>query len=123
LALMQALRYAAVGVANTAIDFGIFFALIALSVPVWQANSLSWAVSFASAYPLNAIFTFRAPHLCAGSLLRFVLVSVAGLLAGTATVTIAYTAVPLIAAKVCAIGVSFVATFLLHRVWTFRVPA
>ncbi|MFC7764908.1 GtrA family protein [Leucobacter soli] len=54
------LRFVLVGLANTAIDFGLLFALRALGVPLVPANMISTAVALAFSFFANRSFTFRA---------------------------------------------------------------
>ncbi|USN96815.1 MAG: GtrA family protein [Candidatus Nomurabacteria bacterium] len=56
----QPIRFALVGVANTAVDFGVLFGLtIFLHVPVLAANIVSTSVAMAVSYLLNKRAVFR----------------------------------------------------------------
>lgn len=52
-------RFAAVGVANTLVDVGVFAALVAASVPVVAANAVGYAAGTLNSFVLNRVWTFR----------------------------------------------------------------
>jgi putative flippase GtrA len=122
----QAARFAVIGVLNTAVDFGVFlFALAFLTSSLVGANVLSWAVAVTGSYVMNSFITFAAES---GRRLRlrayagFIGSGLAGLIANTATLLIAaeLLLLPVILAKVLAIGVSFLVNFALARFVVFR---
>lgn len=53
------LRFALVGVANTAIDFGILFGLVFFGVDKLVANFISTGVAFIFSFYVNKSFTFK----------------------------------------------------------------
>ncbi len=53
------LRFALVGVANTAIDFGILFGLVFFGVDKLVANFISTGVAFIFSFFVNKSFTFK----------------------------------------------------------------
>lgn len=55
----QKFRFALVGVANTGIDFTIFFSLTALTMPPVIANLVSTSVAFCFSFFASKKYTFR----------------------------------------------------------------
>ncbi len=122
----QAARFAMIGVVNTSVDFGVFlFAITFLTSSLVAANVLSWTVAVTGSYALNSLITFAAES---GRRLRlrayagFVGSGLAGLIANTATLLIAarLLLLPVVVAKLLAIGVSFLVNFSLARFIVFR---
>jgi len=122
----QAARFALIGVVNTSIDFGVFlFALAFVTSSLVAANVLSWTVAVTGSYVMNSFITFAAES---GRRLRlrayagFVGSGIAGLVANTATLLFAakVLSLPVILAKLLAIGVSFLVNFSLARFVVFR---
>jgi len=56
----EKLRFAVVGGANTAIDFGILFALVFLGVDKLVANFFSTGLAFIFSFYVNRSFTFKS---------------------------------------------------------------
>lgn len=77
----EKLRFGVVGVANTAIDFGLLFGLRALGVPVVTANILSTSVAFCFSFFANKKYTFRAPGTAniKREIISFIIVTLFGL--------------------------------------------
>jgi putative flippase GtrA len=73
------LRFVVVGVANTALDIGLFMALIALGVAVVPANMVSTAVALLFSFLVNRSYTFRAGPGVTGQAARFVVVTLIAL--------------------------------------------
>jgi len=122
----QAARFAVIGVVNTSVDLGVFlFALAFLTSSLVIANVLSWTVAVTGSYVMNSFITFAAES---GRRLRFrdyagfAGSGIAGLIANTATLLIAAKLLflPIVLAKVLAIGVSFLVNFSLARLVVFR---
>jgi putative flippase GtrA len=122
----QAARFAVIGMVNTSVDFGVFlFAITFLTSSLVAANVLSWMVAVTGSYAMNSFITFAAES---GRRLRlrdyagFVGSGIAGLIANTATLLLAakLLLLPIVLAKVLAIGASFVVNFSLARFVVFR---
>ena len=120
----QAVKFAMVGFVNLAVDFGIFFlALTFLTGSLVAANVLAWCVAVSGSYVLNSFITFATES---GRRLRlrayaaFVASQVTGLLAGTTTLVVAATVMPVLGAKVAATLVGFLVNFSLARLLVFR---
>jgi len=145
----KAFSFAAIGVLNTAVDYVVFLGARALymQMPVAlaafaslaaicrcgapetllliAANVTSWLVAVSGSYVLNSTITFAAES---GRTLRwrdytvFVVTSVAGLIANTATLVAAaqLLLLPVWLAKALAVLASFVVNFALSHFVVFR---
>jgi putative flippase GtrA len=133
--VLKAVSFGAIGVINTAIDFGVFWlAAQTLGLPVILANVLSWAVAVSASYTMNSSITFARESgrkLTWRAYFTFAASGIVGLVANTATVLIALAYLPLVianpayqlaAAKGCAVLVSFVVNFGLSHFVVFRAP-
>ena len=124
--VLKAASFAMVGVVNSAVDFAIFsFGYYYLALPIVVANTLSWAIAVSGSYVLNSKITFAAESgrkLAFNRYFGFLVAQVAGFLANTATVwcLVTYFDIPAWAAKIAAIGVSFVVNFTLSHFVVFR---
>jgi putative flippase GtrA len=121
---LKALSFAVVGVVNTVIDFGIFLiGYNVIGLALVPANVLAWIVAVSGSYVMNSFITFAAES---GGKLRwrsygtFVASGVAGVIANTAVLVVASYWIPVIAAKLLAIAVSFVVNFSLSHFVVFR---
>lgn len=76
----EKIRFGIVGIGNTAIDFIILFALVALGVDKIVANYFSTGVAFIASFFINKSFTFKSKG---GNVrkqfLLFVIVTIVGL--------------------------------------------
>jgi len=121
---LKAASFALVGVVNTFIDLGIFLAAYnLLQLPLIPANVLAWLVAVSGSYVMNSFITFAAES---GRQLRwraygaFVASGIAGVIANTAILVVASYWLPVLAAKLLAIAVSFVVNFSLSHFVVFR---
>ena len=121
---LKAISFGLVGIVNTLIDLGIFiFAYNVLGLPLVPANVLAWLVAVSGSYVMNSFITFAAEF---GGKLRwrsygtFVASGVAGVIANTAVLVVASYSIPVLAAKLLAIVVSFVVNFSLSHFVVFR---
>ena len=121
---LKAASFALVGVVNTFIDLGIFLAAYnLLELPLIPANVLAWLVAVSGSYVMNSFITFAAES---GRQLRwraygaFVASGVAGVITNTAILVVASYWLPVLAAKLLAIAVSFVVNFSLSHFVVFR---
>ena len=121
---LKAASFALVGVVNTFIDLGIFLAAYnLLGLPLIPANVLAWLVAVSGSYVMNSFITFAAES---GRQLRwraygaFVASGVAGVITNTAILVVASYWLPVLAAKLLAIAVSFVVNFSLSHFVVFR---
>jgi putative flippase GtrA len=84
---------------------------------------MSWCVAVTNSYVLNSMFTFAAEsgrQLKFKSYIAFAMTQVGGLIANTITVFAASFFIPVLIAKVLAIGASFVVDFTLSHLLVFR---
>lgn len=131
--LRKAASFGLVGVLNTVIDFSLFsIGYFILGLPLLVANTSSWLVAVSCSYVMNSMFTFAAESgrkLGWRRYAAFVASGVIGLIANNATLLVAASFAPMVighedlqiaAAKVCAIGASFVVNFSLSHFVVFR---
>ena len=121
---LKAMSFALVGVVNTVIDFSVFWtAARHFGWPLVPANMLSWMVAVSCSYVMNSFITFGPES---GHTLRwrdyvaFAASGVAGMVASTATLFALAYVVPLVAAKLLSILVSFAVNFALSHLVVFR---
>ena len=121
---LKAASFAAVGVVNAAVDFGVFsFAYYYLELPIVAANVMAWLVAVSGSYVMNSLTTFAREsgrELRAKAYFTFMISQVAGLLANTTTVFVASYFMPVWLGKVLAIGASFLVNFSLSHFVVFR---
>jgi putative flippase GtrA len=124
---LKAASFALVGVVNTVVDYGVFLAgYYLLDLPLVPANVLAWLVAVSGSYVMNCYITFAAES---GRQLRwrayaaFVASGVAGVITNTAVLVLASLWLPVPAAKLLAIGASFVVNFSLSHFVVFRSRA
>jgi putative flippase GtrA len=121
---LKAASFAMVGVVNTAIDFSVFWTTVHfLGWPLVPANVLAWLVAVSFSYVMNSFITFGPES---GRILRwrdyatFLASGVAGMVASTATLFALSYVMPLLAAKLISIAISFVVNFSLSHFVVFR---
>ncbi|MCC6890615.1 MAG: GtrA family protein [Hyphomicrobiales bacterium] len=122
--IAKGMTFAAIGCVNASVDFAVFTLLhLALGLPIIPANLISWCVAVTNSYMLNSKITFAAEsggRLAVGAYLAFAATQVGGLIANTVTVFVASFFIPVLIAKVLAIGASFVVDFTLSHLLVFR---
>ena len=122
--VLKAMSFAAVGVVNSAVDFGVFsFAYYYLELPIVTANVMAWIVAVSGSYIMNSLTTFAREsgrELRAKAYFTFLVSQVAGLVANTTTVFVASYFMPVLLGKVLAIGASFLVNFSLSHFVVFR---
>lgn len=121
---LKAASFALVGLVNTGVDFGVFWtAARTLGWPLVPANVLAWLVAVTFSYVMNSFITFGPES---GRTLRwrdyltFATSGVAGMVTSTAALFALAYILPLVAAKLMSILVSFVVNFLLSHFVVFR---
>ena len=122
--MLKAMSFASVGLINTLVDLCLFLlALKVLTSSLIVANVLSWTVAVTGSYVMNSFITFAAES---GRRLRwrtyatFVASQALGLLASTATLVAAAQFVPVLFAKLLAIGAAFLVNFSMSHFVVFR---
>ena len=122
--VLKAVSFAVVGLANSAVDFGVFsFAYYYLGLPIVTANVLAWTVAVTGSYVMNSLTTFARESkrvLTLKAYAGFAASQVAGLVANTATVVVASFFMEVWLGKVLAIGASFLVNFSLSHFVVFR---
>lgn len=117
-------NFALIGLGNTFVDLGVFtLAYQVLDLPLVPANVLAWMVAVSCSYVLNTMITFRAESgrvLKPQDYLRFVGSGVLGVIANTTTLVLLSNVMPVLFAKLLAIGVSFAVNFLMSHFVVFR---
>lgn len=121
---LKAISFALVGVLNTAIDFSVFWTTARfLGWPLVPANVLAWLVAVSFSYAMNSMLTFGPES---GRTLRwrdyatFAASGVAGMVASTASLFALSYVMPVLAAKLLSILVSFVVNFSLSHFVVFK---
>lgn len=118
--LQQMFSFGLIGFVNAGVDTAVFFAALALVTDnLIVANVCAWAVAVSCSYVLNSRFTFRKP-LRFKDYLFFATTQIGGLVANTTALLLTAPYVPLIVAKIIAIGFGFVVNFTLARFVVFR---
>jgi putative flippase GtrA len=124
--VLKAMSFASVGLINSLVDLGLFLlALKFLTSSLIVANVLAWTVAVTGSYVMNTFITFAAEsgrRLNWHSWLAFVASQILGLVAATATLVLAATAMPVLYAKLLAIGASFLVNFSISNFVVFRKP-
>jgi putative flippase GtrA len=118
----QWLRFAVVGVSNTALSTAVFAGLVHLGFHYLLGSALAFAVGALNSYALNRRWTFRSRGRRAPELARFICVQAVGLgvnlalLAGLVEVA----GIHHVFAQVLAFPAASVITFALSRQWAFK---
>ncbi len=120
----KAVSFGLIGCVNATVDFVVFsIGHLYFELPIIPANLISWCVAVTNSYVLNSMFTFAAEsgrRLSFGRYIAFAATQVGGLIANTITVFVASFFIPVLVAKVLAIGASFVVDFTLSHLLVFR---
>ncbi|MFH1028287.1 MAG: GtrA family protein, partial [Pseudomonadota bacterium] len=80
----QAVKFGAVGLLNTALDLGLYFALTRwVGLAAVFAKSISYGAGILNSFYWNKSWTFRSKASAQSTLLPFILVNLAGLAINT----------------------------------------
>jgi len=124
--MLKAMSFASIGVVNSLVDLGLFLlALKYLTGSLVVANVLAWTVAVTGSYVMNSFITFAAEsgrRLTVKAYLAFVVSQVFGLIAATTTLVLCAIVMPVLYAKLFAIGVSFLVNFSMSHFVVFRKP-
>jgi putative flippase GtrA len=122
--VLKAISFALVGCVNAMVDLTVFsIGYFLVGLPIVVANVISWCVAVSNSYVLNSITTFAAEsgrRLRLKAYVTFAATQVGGLIANTLTVVVASYFIPVLFAKLLAIGASFVVDFTLSHLIVFR---
>jgi putative flippase GtrA len=120
----KGISFGLIGCVNATVDFIVFsIGHLYFGLPIIPANLISWCVAVTNSYVLNSMVTFAAEsgrRLSFGRYIAFAATQVGGLIANTITVFVASYFIPVLFAKVLAIGASFVVDFTLSHLLVFR---
>ena len=120
----KAISFGLIGCVNATVDFVVFsIGHLYFGLPIIPANLISWCVAVTNSYVLNSMITFAAEsgrRLSFKSYFAFAATQVGGLIANTLTVFVASFFIPVLIAKLLAIGASFVVDFTLSHLLVFR---
>jgi putative flippase GtrA len=121
-----AVRFAIVGLANTAVGFGVIMALqFGLRAPPHLANAGGYAVGFIVSFSLNRRFTFADHGRLGPTAARFAIAALAAFALNQAMLSVATRwlgpagPAPVLAQGAAAVTYT-VALFILCRLWVFR---
>jgi len=124
--MLKAMSFASIGVINSLVDLALFLlALKYLTASLVAANVMAWSVAVTGSYVMNSFITFAAEsgrQLTLRAYLGFVASQLLGLIAATTTLVLAAAALPVLYAKLLAIGVSFLVNFSISHFVVFRKP-
>ena len=120
----KGISFGLIGCVNATVDFVVFsIGHLYFGLPIIPANLISWCVAVTNSYVLNSMVTFAAEsgrRLSFRRYIAFAATQVGGLIANTITVFVASYFIPVLFAKVLAIGASFVVDFTLSHLLVFR---
>jgi putative flippase GtrA len=120
----KAISFGMIGCVNATVDFVVFsIAHLYVGLPIVPANLISWCLAVTNSYVLNSMITFAAEsggRLSLGRYVGFAATQAGGLVANTITVFVLSFFIPVLIAKLLAIGASFVVDFSLSHLLVFR---
>jgi putative flippase GtrA len=117
----EAVRFAVVGVSNTAISMVVYVGLLAIGVGYVAAVVVSYLAGLANGYTLNRRWTFLAGRFSIGSLSRYTTVQATGLLlsVGLTTLFVERLGVAEVPALMLSWPPVIAVTFTATRLWAF----
>jgi putative flippase GtrA len=122
--VIKAMSFGLIGCVNATVDFIVFsIGHLYVGLPIIPANLISWCVAVTNSYVLNSMITFAAEsgrRLSFKSYVAFAATQIGGLIANTLTVFVASYFIPVLLAKLLAIGASFLVDFTLSHLLVFR---
>jgi putative flippase GtrA len=145
--MLKAVSFASIGVVNATVNYLIFWLLLRLldaapsfagfvrSLAAWcgcvstenagiiVANVIAWSIAVSGSYVMNSLVTFAAESgrkLTWRAYAAFAASGVLGLIADTTTLLIAKEFLPIMLAKLVAIGAGFVVNFSMSHFVVFR---
>lgn len=129
----EKLRFGAVGVLNTAIDFGLLFGLRAIGFPDVPANLVSTSASFCFSFLANKKYTFQTNNTnVKREIMLFIVVTLFGLWVLQSVIIAVFTpmftdiglenAVALLLTKIIATVVTLVWNYMLYAHVVFKKP-
>lgn len=120
--LIQFIKFAIVGLSNTAISLVVYYALLWLGSNYFIANSVAWIVSVFNAFYWNNKYVFKNGNSYIKALIRtYMSYGVSFLLGSTILVIlIEYFGVSEKLAPILVLVITIPLNFLMNKYWTFR---
>jgi putative flippase GtrA len=145
--MRKAVSFASIGVVNATVNYVIFWVALraiagmpslaasvatladlcgcvsAVNAAVVIANVIAWSIAVSGSYAMNSLITFAAEsgrRLTWRAYITFAASGILGLVADTATLLIAKEFLPIMVAKLVAIGAGFVVNFSMSHFVVFR---
>ena len=117
-------NFATIGAGNALIDLAVFtLAYKLLGLPLVPSNVMAWLVAVSGSYVMNTLITFRAESgqiLRRNDYLKFVASGILCVCAATTTLVVLSFYIPVLAAMLASIVVSFAANFSMSHFVVFR---
>lgn len=117
------IKFGAVGVLNTAVDYGVFTLVGLLSPNIYLAQTAGYCCGVLNSYICNRKWTFKSSgRFLSTELVKFVIVNVITYLAsmGALWLLADQWGINKYVAKLVLIGVTLVINFVLSRLWVFK---
>ncbi|WP_046174245.1 GtrA family protein [Domibacillus indicus] len=116
----EVFKFGIVGMANTAVDFIVFFTLWSWGVPYLAAQAVSYSAGTANSFFWNRSWTFKAAgQTGAGEVIRFIAINLAAL-GFSALLLSVLSGQPLLISKLIATLGAMALTFFGSRFWVFK---
>jgi len=117
----QLVRFAIVGVLNTAISLAVYKLAVDMGVAYPVASVVAFAVGALNSYTLNRIWTFRAGAFSGSGFARYVVVQLVGLGINELVLVAAVEGLSIdpLVAQALALVIASSAMFVLNRQWAF----
>jgi putative flippase GtrA len=117
----QLVRFAIVGVLNTAISLAVYKLAVDVGVPYPVASVVAFAVGALNSYTLNRIWTFRAGGFSRSGFARYIVVQLVGLGINELVLVAAVEglSVDALVAQAFALVIASSVMFVLNRQWAF----
>lgn len=118
----QALRFAMIGAASTALYFGLLMALRPLIPSTLVLTAVCYALSMGFNFLAQGMFTFQVQRLSARQMRRYLLMQGGALVlnSGAMALLVDGAGVHILVAQVFVTGGITVATFLISRSWVYQ---
>jgi putative flippase GtrA len=124
--MLKAASFATIGAVNAVVDLALFLLVLKfLTSSLVVANVLAWTVAVSGSYVMNSFITFAAEsgrQLNIKAYFAFVASQTLGLIAATTTLVLLALVMPVLYAKILAIGASFIVNFSISHFVVFRKP-
>lgn len=120
--LIQFIKFGIVGISNTAVGFGVYYALYFCNVNYLIANGVSWVISVFNAFYWNNKYVFQSGSSWWKTLFRTYISYGASLLVSTFLMyfLVEFLSVTPIQAPVLCLLITIPLNFILNKFWAFR---